>query len=114
MSYSDYINSDAPPLETEKSKNKLIILGPPVSNDSYYTPSILSLAIINGKGKTGEDIKKELEKKNIIIGVPDVENNYIYNEIKMPKEVQNSIIRISLSDDISQSDINKFTETFLN
>lgn len=108
MSYSDYINSDMPPLETAKSKNKLIVLGPPTNNESYYTPSILSLALINSKGKTGENIKKELEKKNIIIGVPDVEKNYIYNEIKMPKDVQNFIIRISLSDYVSQVDINKF------
>lgn len=112
MSYSDFINSDAPPLEeSAKSKNKLIVLGPPMNNESYYTPSILSIAIITSKNKSGLEIQKELEKKNIIIGVPDIEYIHIYNEIKMPKTIQNNIIRISLSDDVSQQDINKFITT---
>jgi cysteine desulfurase len=112
MLYSDFINSDAPPLEeSAKSKNKLIVLGPPTSNECYFTPSILSIALINSKDKTGIDIQKELEKKNIIIGVPALDSIHIYNEIKMPKEIQNYIIRISLSDDISQNDINKFITT---
>jgi cysteine sulfinate desulfinase/cysteine desulfurase-like protein len=109
MSYADFVNSDAPPLEeSTKSKNILIVLGPPTNNESYFTPSILSIALITTKKKTGVDIKKELEKKNIIIGVPDLDSIHIYNEIKMPKEIQNHIIRISLSDDVSQQNINTF------
>lgn len=112
MSYSDFINSDAPPLEeSTKSKNKLIILGPPMNNESYYTPSILSIALITSKNKTGVELQKELEKKDIIIGVPDIDALHIYDEIKMPQEIQNSIIRISLSDDVSQQDITKFITT---
>lgn len=112
MLYSDFINSDEPPLEeSTKSKNKLIVLGPPTSNECYFTPSILSIALINNKKKTGLDIQNELEKKDIIIGVPELNSIHIYNEIKMPKDIQNQIIRISLSDDISQPDINKFITT---
>lgn len=112
MLYSDFINSDAPPLEeSAKSKNTLIVLGPPTNNESYFTPSILSIALITNKKKTGLDIQKELEKKDIIIGVPELDSIHIYNEIKMPKEIQNHIIRISLSDDVSQQDINKFVTT---
>jgi cysteine sulfinate desulfinase/cysteine desulfurase-like protein len=107
--YSDFINSDEPPLEeSSKSKNQLIVLGPPTNNESYFTPSILSIALITNKNKSGLDIQTELEKKDIIIGVPEIDSIHIYNEIKMPKEIQNNIIRISLSDDLSQQDINKF------
>jgi cysteine sulfinate desulfinase/cysteine desulfurase-like protein len=83
-------------------------LGPPPTHDSNFTPSILSIALITTKNKTGLEIQKELEKKNIIIGVPDLESIHIYNEIKMPKEIQDNIIRISLSDGVSQQDISTF------
>lgn len=103
--YSDYINSDESPLD---SKNKIIILGPPISNESYYTPCILSILIKSNSKITAKDIQKELEKKDIIIGIPDIDAIKIYDEIKMNKEDQSCIIRISLSDDITQQNINTF------
>jgi len=109
MTFANFMKSDAPPLEeSKKSKNKLVILGPPTSNESYYTPSILSLVLISDKKKSGLDIKTDLEKKGIIIGVPDLDNNFMYKEIGMPWEALKHIIRISLSDDIKQNDVNKF------
>jgi cysteine desulfurase len=109
MTFANFMKSDSPPLEeSKKSKIKLVILGPPTSNESYYTPSILSLIIISEKKKTGADIKKELEKKGIIIGVPDIDKNFMYKELGMPEESLKYIIRISLSDDINQVEINKF------
>ena len=109
MTFANFMKSDAPPLEeTEKSKNKLVILGPPVDNTSYYTPGILSLVIIGSKKKTGEIIKKDLEKKGIVVGLPDLSRNNMYDEIGMPEEAQKYIIRISLSDDITQANVTKF------
>jgi cysteine sulfinate desulfinase/cysteine desulfurase-like protein len=109
MTFANFMKSDAPPLEeSKKSKNKLVILGPPTSNESYYTPSILSMVVISDKKKTGMDIKQSLEKKGIIIGVPETDKNFMYKEIGMPDEALQHIIRISLADDITQSDINKF------
>jgi cysteine desulfurase len=109
MTFANFMKSDAPPLEeSKKSKNKLVILGPPTSNESYYTPSILSLVLISEKKKSGIDIKKDLEKRGIIIGVPEIEKNFMYTEMGMPEESLKYIIRISLSDDINQLDINKF------
>lgn len=104
--YSDYINSDEPPLADVK--NKIIILGPPVSNESYYTPCILSLLVKSKSKIVAKDIQRELEKKNIIIGIPDIDSIKIYDEIKMSKEDQTHVVRISLSDDITQQDINVF------
>lgn len=109
MTFANFVKSDSPPLEeTEKSKNKLVILGPPVNNESYYTPSILSFMLSSPKQKTAAMIKDELEKKEIFIGVPDLDKTQIYNEIGMPKEAQPYIIRVSLSDDITSDDINTF------
>lgn len=104
--YSDYINSDESPLNS--AKNKIIILGPPISNESYYTPCILSILIKSNSKITAKDIQKELEKKDIIIGIPDIDAIKIYDDIKMNKEDQSRIIRISLSDNITQQDINTF------
>jgi cysteine desulfurase len=113
MLYSDFVNSDTSPLdEGSKAKTKIILLGPPSNNESYYTPSILSLIVINKKNKTGKDIQKELEKKDIIIGVPDLDSVHVYNEIKMPVDIQKNIIRISLADDINPPDIAKFLTAF--
>jgi cysteine desulfurase len=109
MTFANFMKSDDPPLEDgPKTKKKLVILGPPVNNESYYTPSILSIILISEKNKTGDDIKKELEKKHIIIGVPDIENNVMYNDIGVPKDALKYIIRISLSDEITQVNIDKF------
>lgn len=110
MTFANFMKSDAPPLldESKKSTNKLIILGPPANNESYYTPSILSLMIISDKKKTGDNIKKELEKMGIIIGVHDINKNFMYKEIGIPKDAINYIIRLSLSDDLTQDDVNKF------
>jgi hypothetical protein len=113
--YSDFINSDEPPLnDTSKNKSKIIILGPPITNESYYTPYILSLVIKSKSNKTSIEIQKELEKKNIIIGVPDIDSLKIYDDIKMDKENQKYIIRISLSDEINQQDITTFITTLQN
>lgn len=112
MTFANFMKSDAPPLEeTSKSKNKLVILGPPTNNESYYTPSILSLVIISAKKKTGEVLQAELEKKGIVIGLPDLSKNNMYNEIGMPEEAQKYIIRISLPDDLTQQKITKFLTT---
>jgi cysteine sulfinate desulfinase/cysteine desulfurase-like protein len=112
LTFANFMKSDDPPLEdSTKPKNKLIILGPPIDNNSYYTPSILSLVILGSKKKTASIIQSELKKKGIIIGIPDLSKNNIYDEIGMPEDAQPYIIRISLSDNITQPDINKFIKT---
>lgn len=112
MTFANFMKSDAPPLDdSAKLKNKLVILGPPANNESYYTPSILSIILISDKNKTGIDIKAELESKEIIIGVPDIEQNIMYKDMGMPQESVKYIIRISLHDDIVQTDIDKLVET---
>ena len=108
LTFANFMKSDEPPLdETKKSKNKFVILGPPIDNESYYTPSILSFIIITQKNKSCDIIKQELSKKNIIIGVPD-HHNIMYNDIGIPVETQKYIIRISLFDHIKKSDIDVF------
>lgn len=107
LTFANFMKSDEPPLEkTTASKTRIVILGPPLDNVAYYTPSILSILIINAKNKNNVTIKKELEKKGIVIGTPDLE--YMYKELGIPDEAQQYIIRISIPDSITQDDITKF------
>jgi cysteine sulfinate desulfinase/cysteine desulfurase-like protein len=112
LTFANFMKSDGPPLiESKKNKNKLIILGPPTDNNAYYTPSILSFILINDKNKQNIQIKDELEKNNIIIGIPtnDILPDF-YDNIGIPEDAKKFIIRISLSDELTQSDICNFTK----
>jgi cysteine sulfinate desulfinase/cysteine desulfurase-like protein len=112
LTFSNFMKSDESPLKSHnRQKNKLIIMGPPVYNESYYVSNILSFVIMGNRKKTACVIRDELELHGIIIGVPDMENNYFYKEIGLPESVNKFIIRISLSDDISHAKIEKFINT---
>lgn len=106
MTYPDYINSDEAPLESKSGK--LILLGPPVSNESYYIPSILSFILLGKKNKSAFDIKKELEKKNIIMGVPDIQSNHTFESLKIPQDTQKFIVKLTLPDYLQQTHVDMF------
>jgi cysteine sulfinate desulfinase/cysteine desulfurase-like protein len=116
LTFANFMKSDEPPLtDCKKGINKLVILGPPIDNDAYYTPSILSFIIITNKHKNNIYIKDELEKKNIIIGIPtDDEQPDFYDNIGIPVDAKQYIIRISLSDSLSSSDVDMFIKKICN
>ena len=105
ISYADYINSDAPPLEDTHNKIKIITLGPPVNNESYYTFSILSIIFLCDI--SAKEIKDKLEKKNILINIPDIGNSseILYKEMNMETKLKNNIVRFFIHDGISQANI---------
>ena len=119
MTFANFMKSDEPPLDsladtnntkTQKinTKTKIIILGPPPDNESYFTPSIISIIILNEKNITGAIIKDKLELEGIIIGVPEIEKNIMYQEMGLPEASLKYIIRISLDDSITHDNIEKF------
>ena len=125
LTFANFMKSDEPPLDEDKHKlNKLVILGPPVDNNSYYTPSILSFMIINDKKLDNIYIKEELEKNNIIIGIPSYSNpnnvtdysngenntklNDFYDNIGIPLGAKKYILYISLNDNLTQNNIDYF------
>jgi len=124
LTFANFMKSDEPPLDEDKHKlNKLVILGPPIDNNSYYTPSILSFIIINDKKRDNIYIKEELEKNNIIIGIPsynisdidDFSNDHntsnkkdFYDNIGIPIDAKKYIINISINDNLSQNNIDYF------
>lgn len=110
LTFANFMKADDPPLAIQqKKKTKIVVLGPPASNTCYYTPSILSLVIINKANKTNIELKQYLEKKKIVIGIPDETD--LLDQIGMPKEAQNFVIRISIPDNITKEKIDLFIAT---
>jgi cysteine sulfinate desulfinase/cysteine desulfurase-like protein len=112
LTFANFMKSDEPPLEKISKSNRMVILGPPPDNTAYYTPGILSILMISNKKKTNKDIKQELEKRGIVIGIPDL--TYMYKEMGIPDEAQDYIIRISLSDQVTQDNVDEFVKTLKN
>jgi cysteine desulfurase len=126
MTFANFMKSDDPPLaDGPRPQSKLVILGPPCNNVAYYTPGILSFLVVSGRGKTAADIQASLEKKGIAIGLPyigscsdtddPVQSTCIpnmYDEIGVPPEAQQFIVRISLADSLTQANITQFIEAF--
>jgi cysteine sulfinate desulfinase/cysteine desulfurase-like protein len=111
LTFSNFMRSDEAPLEeSKKHKNRLVIMGPPVSNESYYVSNILSFILIGAKQKPAKKLQDELEAQGIIVGVPDAEKNYFYREIGLPEAANKFIMRISLSDNTTEKKIEKFVE----
>ena len=118
VDYVDFLKSDEGKLsDLEPTKSKIVILGPPSINESYYTPSILSLLIVGNK--SNDQIKSDLLKKNIGIGTPECKlleyNNIMKPQIiksnQLPSETSDqveSIIRLYISDSIISNDIERF------
>jgi selenocysteine lyase/cysteine desulfurase len=106
ITYADYINSDAPPLEDALSKKiKIITLGPPINNEAYYTFSIVSIIFVCDT--PAKDIKEKLEKKNILISIPEIGNSseILYKEMNMEANLKNNIVRFFIHDSITSAEI---------
>ena len=128
ITLENYMSSDNPPLTDVERINKVVILGPPIDNVLYYTPSILSFLLLHDDLYTADYIKKKLERYEIFIGNPDTQSNSlvfdksnslvfdkskqlnVYDIIGIPKNVHPYIIRIVLNDELTESDITKFLD----
>ena len=107
---------EAPLTEDTNHMNKLIILGPPIDNVAYYTPSILSFIIMTKKNIDNITIKKKLENHNIFI-CNTINNSYddsFYNDIGIPSDAKKYIIRLSINDNITSDNIKFFIKIFMN
>jgi cysteine sulfinate desulfinase/cysteine desulfurase-like protein len=106
INYANFLKSDDPPLANEE-KTKIILLGPPLDDESYYVPGILSMSVLSNKKV---NIQKELEKKNIKIRSGYGDNEHVYDAITAPKEVKDSVIHINITDTTSPANIDKLAK----
>lgn len=89
-----------------------IILITPINEKSI--PNTILFAFCSDKNIKNSDVCKELRKKGIIIGVGSACNNaikkssasHVINAIDLPKNLHESVIRISFPDSISVKNVN--------
>lgn len=121
----DYKSYFSKPLPT---RNEFIILGADFNGDhlnSNILPHTILISFIKNKefdkykGKTivpfcNDILKKKLEQSNIIVSIgsacntSDAKASHVLYSIKAPELVRAGTIRISLSDDTTKCDIDKF------
>jgi cysteine sulfinate desulfinase/cysteine desulfurase-like protein len=106
LNYANFLKSDDPPLEGEE-KTKIIVLGPPLDNESYYVPGILSMSVLS---KKKVNLQKELEKKKIMIRSGYGDDEHVYDAITAPQEVKDAVIHITISDTTSPANVDKLAK----
>jgi cysteine desulfurase len=122
--YKDYFD------KKKHTRNEFLLLGPVCNGSCTYPnvlPNTLLLAFIKNIQHVGEkyktfcniDLKKSLNKKNIIIAIgsacstSSAKASHVLFSIKAPEIVRQGVIRVSLSDDTSMSDINIFIKELI-
>lgn len=116
--------------EKKPTRNEFLILGPECNN-SYKNPNVLPntilLSFVKNVSFEGEgyipfcnvDLKKCLNRKKIIISVGSAcstsskKSSHILYSIKAPERIRQGVIRISLSDDTTNKEIDIFTKELI-
>jgi cysteine desulfurase len=108
--YEMYFKPDKP------KRNEFIILGPK-DNNNIITPNVLPntilISFVKNKGPAfcNVDLKKHLDKKNIIVSIGSACNtlstssSHVLSEIRAPVNIKQGVIRISLSDNTTLQEI---------
>ena len=117
--YLNYINSGS--LVEPHERVEIVILGPPRSNTSFYLPHIILLSIAKNKGKKfcNVDFKHLLDKQNVVIGIGSAcltssySASHVLDAISAPDVIKRGVLRISLGDYNTMSEIKHFCKIFV-
>lgn len=114
----------------KQTRNEFIVLGP-ISNNSTKKPNILPNTLMLSFAKNVSfskeknkpfcniDLKKCLNRKNIIVSIgsacstSDSKASHVLYAIKAPEIIRHGVIRISLSDDTTEKEINTFIKVLI-
>jgi cysteine sulfinate desulfinase/cysteine desulfurase-like protein len=112
------------------TENEFIVLGPEC-NGSHINPNILPNTLLFSFVKNKEfenkeykpfcniNIKKELDKKNIIISIgsacstSDAKASHVLYSIKAPDKIKQGVLRVSLSDNTTSAEVSTFVTALL-
>lgn len=119
--YKSYFSDKSP------TQNEFIVMGP--SDNGYRKPTVLPNTLMlsfaknnleDGKEFCNIELKKKLDNKNIIVSIgsacntSDKNASHILYAIRAPDVVKKGIVRISLSDNTTKSEIDKFVKELTN
>jgi len=116
--YTNYVfpkNSDE---EDIKNDLELVSLGPPEDLKECILPNTVLLAICKNRGRPfcNVDLKKTLDKKNIIVSIGSAcateskHASHVLTAIGAPKVIQRGVIRISFGDQNTIQEVHKFVK----
>lgn len=115
VKYDDYLKNNI-----KLSPVFLISLGPNVTDsNSLFNTALISVVKTTGRQFCNIELKNCLDKYNVVVSVGSACNtnspfaSKVIKSIRTPKEVMRGIIRISLGDHNTESDINQFVESFI-
>jgi len=123
IDYKDYLlsvdNENKKIDETKRENIELILLGHP-NHKRKILPNTILLSIIKHKGSPFCNIKfkKKLNKENIIVSISSTcltsqkSSSHVLDAIRAPEKVRNGVIRISFSDNNTESEVRKFVTVF--
>ena len=122
--YKNYFEKNKP------TRNEFVVLGPECNNSYKYPnilPNTLLISFVKNVQFEGEehrpfcnvDLKKCLDKKNIIISIGSAcstsskKASHVLYSIKTPEILRQGVVRLSLSDDNTSTEITKFTKELI-
>ena len=114
--YRDYIDY---PNDKDRDKIELVLLGPP-NYEKKVLPNTILLSIVKNKGKNFCNVKfkKKLNKNGIAISIgsacltDDKKSSHVLDSINAPDIIKRGVIRISFSDDNTESEVKRFVKVF--
>jgi len=107
------------PLQAKKS-HELVVLGPPRERKQDAGNTLL-LSIVKNKGSAfcNQKLKNALRDAGVIISIGSACNtgdntaSHVIDAIGAPPEIKRGIVRISLNDYTTESELNKFIQIFI-
>lgn len=120
--YENYLESDNKDSDIILNAYEMVILGPPRHMKHKYSPNTLLISIVKNKGNDfcNQKLKKSLLDNNVIISIGSACNttdkmaSHVIQAIKAPVKIRKGIIRISVGDYNTMTEIDKFINIFIN
>ena len=117
----DKVGGEKTPLIEERKPIELVIIGPPLEKKNSCLPNTLLLAVAKTTGEKFCNItfKHALERNNVIISIASAcltsmpNASHVLTAMDLPSVLKRGVIRISLGDENTMQECDKFADIFL-
>jgi cysteine desulfurase len=107
--------------EIPKKPIELVVIGPPADRKNSVLPNTILLAVAKNKGESFCNIlfKQALMKRGVIVSISSAcltsspKASHVLTAMDLPSVLKKGVIRISLGDDNTPDECDKFVEIFL-
>ncbi len=114
--YADYVDQSK---DKDREPIELVLLGPPI-HEKKVLPNTILLSIVKNKGKPFCNVKfkKKLNRAGVAVSIGsacltgDKNSSHVIQSINAPDIIKQGVIRISLGDNNTETEIRKFVKIF--